>query len=65
MTKQQAFEMLTHWLLSDMAIILKEQYLSSLYWIVAWALTIETVSQEGRFCDTVQVPSGAGDMQLI
>ena len=27
--------------------------------------SIETVSPEGIFCDTVQVPSGAGDMQLI
>ena len=26
---------------------------------------IETVSPEGTFCDTVQVPSGADDMQLI
>ena len=26
---------------------------------------IETVSPEGTFCDTVQVPFGAGDMQLI
>ena len=26
---------------------------------------LETVSPEGTFCDTVQVPSGAGDMQLI
>ena len=26
---------------------------------------IETVSPEGPFCDTAQVPSGAGDMQLI
>ena len=26
---------------------------------------IETVSPEDTFCDTVQVPSGAGDMQLI
>ena len=26
---------------------------------------IETVCPEGTFCDTVQVPSGAGDMQLI
>ena len=26
---------------------------------------IETVSSEGPFCDTVQVPSGVGDMQLI
>ena len=28
-------------------------------------MIIETVSPEGTFCDTVQVPSGAGDMQLI
>ena len=27
--------------------------------------SIETVSPEGTFCDTVQVPSGAGDMELI
>ena len=26
---------------------------------------IETVSPEDTFCDTVQVPSGADDMQLI
>ena len=26
---------------------------------------IETASPEGTFCDTIQVPSGAGDMQLI
>ena len=26
---------------------------------------IETVCPEGTFCDTVQVPAGAGDMQLI
>ena len=26
---------------------------------------IETISPEGTFCDTVQVPSGVGDMQLI
>ena len=26
---------------------------------------IETISPEGTFCDTVQVPYGAGDMQLI
>ena len=26
---------------------------------------IETVSPEGTFCDTVQVPFDAGDMQLI
>ena len=25
---------------------------------------IETVSPEGTFCDTVQVPSSAGDMEL-
>ena len=28
-------------------------------------MCIKTVSLEGTFCDTVQVPSGAGDMQLI
>ena len=28
-------------------------------------VTIETVSPEGIFCDTVQIPSGAVDMQLI
>ena len=28
-------------------------------------MNIETVSPEGTFCDTVQVPSGVGDMQLI
>ena len=27
-------------------------------------VTIETVSPEGTFCDTVQVPSSAGDMEL-
>ena len=26
---------------------------------------IETVSPEGTFCDTIQVPSGAGDMELL
>ena len=26
---------------------------------------IKAVSPEGTFCDTVQVPSGVGDMQLI
>ena len=26
---------------------------------------IETVSPEGIFCDTVQVPSNGGDMELI
>ena len=26
---------------------------------------VETVSPGGTFCDTVQVPSGAGDTQLI
>ena len=28
-------------------------------------LPIETVSPEGTFCDTVQVPSRGGDMELI
>ena len=28
-------------------------------------LWIETVSPEGTFCDTVQVPSNGGDMELI
>ena len=27
--------------------------------------TIETVSPEGTFCDTVQIPSSVGDMELI
>ena len=27
--------------------------------------SIETVSPEGTFCDTVQVPSNGGDMELI
>ena len=26
---------------------------------------IETVSPEGTFCDTVQIPSSVGDMELI
>ena len=26
---------------------------------------IETVSPQGTFCDTVQVPSNGGDMELI
>ena len=26
---------------------------------------LETVSPEGTFCDTVQVPSAVGDMELI
>ena len=26
---------------------------------------IETVSPEGTFCDTVQIPSSFGDMELI
>ena len=30
-----------------------------------WNYLIETVSPEGTFCDTVEVPFGAGDMQLI
>ena len=25
---------------------------------------IETLSPEGTFCDTVQIPSSAGDMEL-
>ena len=34
-------------------------------WKTKWHLfySIETVSPEGRFCDTVQVPSGADDME--
>ena len=28
-------------------------------------VSIETVSPEGTFCDTVQVPSNGGDMELI
>ena len=28
-------------------------------------IPIETVSPEGTFCDTVQVPSNGGDMELI
>ena len=27
--------------------------------------TIETVSPEGTFCDTAQIPSSVGDMELI
>ena len=30
-----------------------------------WQTSIETVNPEGTFCDTVQLPSGAGDMELI
>ena len=33
------------------------------YQYIMWHV-IETLSPEGTFCDTVQVPSGAGDMQL-
>ena len=29
------------------------------------ANAIETVSPEGTFCDTVQIPSCVGDMELI
>ena len=29
------------------------------------AFLIETVSPEGTFCDTVQVPSNGGGMELI
>ena len=32
--------------------------------VVCANFIIETVSPEGTFCDTVQVPSGAGDMEL-
>ena len=32
--------------------------------VLMWA-RIETVSPEGTFCDTVQVPSNGGDMELI
>ena len=28
-------------------------------------IAIETVSPEGTFCDTVQIPSSVGDMELI
>ena len=35
-----------------------------MYVSVNWAV-IETVSPEGTFCDTVQVPSRADGMQLI
>ena len=31
----------------------------------ALTVSIETVSPEGTFCDTVQVPSNGGDMELI
>ena len=31
--------------------------------MITWA--IETVSPEGTFCDTVQIPSSVGDMELI
>ena len=34
--------------------------LCSLNWNI-----IETVSPEGTFCDTVQIPSSVGDMELI
>ena len=34
-------------------------------WPYQQDFTIETVSPEGTFCDTVQVPSSVGDMQLI
>ena len=32
---------------------------------MAFVLPIETVSPEGTFCDTVQIPSSVGDMELI
>ena len=31
----------------------------------AFHVIIETVSPEGTFCDTVQVPSRGGEMELI
>ena len=34
------------------------------FWVVV-ICPIETVSPEGTFCDTVQVPSRGGDMELI
>ena len=34
-------------------------------WLHAIWICIETVSPEGTFCDTVQVPSRGGDMELI
>ena len=33
--------------------------------VLAMLHAIETVSPEGTFCDNVQIPSGAGDMELI
>ena len=30
-----------------------------------FAVSIETVNLEGTFCDTTQVPSSAGDMELF
>ena len=34
-------------------------------WASAAVWWIETVSPEGTFCDTVQIPSSVGDMELI
>ena len=31
--------------------------------IIKWP--VESVSPEGTFCDTVQIPSSVGDMELI
>ena len=43
---------------------LYEEYdLLELPWIIFGGI-IETVSPEGTFCDTVQVPSSAGDIEL-
>ena len=43
-----------------------ENFLASMSWKTQSSnLRIEIVSPEGTFCDTVQVPSGANDMQLI
>ena len=33
--------------------------------VAIWAKDIETVSPEGTFCDTVQIPAGADNMELI
>ena len=38
-------------------------YRPSLFWAKS-IRPIETVSPEGTFCDTVQVPSSVGDMEL-
>ena len=42
--------------LTDIGLILHQTFICP---------SIETVSPEGTFCDTVQVPSNGGDMELI